>query len=432
MGSPPLRILIAGGGVAGLEALLALRDLAGDRVELTLLSPNQEFVYRPMAVAEPFGRGLADRDSLAEIAADVQAELVRGALVSVDAGARIAVTETGSCLSYDALLIAVGAVSEPPFRRVLTWTPEADAAVFGGLLRDLDEGYVKRVAFVVPPGVAWALPAYELALMTAWQAWGMGHDDVRVTIFTPEDAPLGLFGAQATAAVRQDLEEAGIEAEVGVYVVEDPQIPGRLVLHPGARALDAERIVALPRALGPGLRGVPSDARGFVPTDLHGRVAGVEGVWAAGDATAFAVKQGGLASQQADAAAESIAARAGAELQPRPYRPVLRGMMLTGRGKAWMRHELAGEDEGAAVRRALWWPPTKIAGRYLSPYLAARHGREAVGEGPRPDGHPVELDLERDLPAAADALRRASLRTDAARARFERQRAEARRQPPTG
>ena len=423
-----VRVLIAGGGVAGLEALLALRDLAGDRVELTLLSPEQEFVYRPMAVAEPFGRGRADRHPLADIAADVRAELIQGALAEVDPGAHVAITGTGQRLPYDALLVAVGAGSEPAFRRVLTWTPETDAELFGGLLRDLDEGYLKRVAFVVPPGVAWALPAYELALMTAWQAWGMGHDDVQVTVYTPEDAPLGLFGTQATVAVRHDLEEAGVQAETGVYVAEDPQTSGRLILHPGERTLDAERVVALPRAIGPGLPGLPANARGFIPTDLHGRVPDVDAVWAAGDAIAFPVKQGGLASQQADAAAESIAAAAGAELEPRPYRPVLRGMMLTGRGKAWMRHQPAGGGEGTAVRRALWWPPTKIAGRYLSPYLAARHGTDAVGEGPQPDGQPVELDLERELPATADALRQASLRGEAERARIAQLRAEARRE----
>jgi sulfide:quinone oxidoreductase len=422
------QVLIAGAGVAGLEALLALRDLAGDRIELTLLSPEQEFVYRPMAVAEPFGRGRADRDPLADIAADVRAELVHGALAQVDAPNHVAITGTGQRLSYDALLVAVGAGSEPAFRHVLTWTPETDAELFGGLLRDLDEGYLKRVAFVVPPGVAWALPAYELALMTAWQAWGMGHDDVQVTVYTPEDAPLGLFGTQATVAVRHDLEEAGVHAETGVYVAEDPQTPGRLVLHPGERTLDAQRVVALPRAVGPGLPGLPANARGFIPTDLHGKVPDVDAVWAAGDAIAFPVKQGGLASQQADAAAESIAAHAGADLEPRPYRPVLRGMMLTGRGKAWMRHQPAGGGEGTTLRRALWWPPTKIAGRYLSPYLAARHGTDAVGAGPEPDGQPVELDLERELPATADALRQASLRGEAERARFVELRAEARRE----
>ena len=427
--SSPLRVLIAGGGVAGLEALLALRDLAGDRVQLTLLSPEDEFVYRPMAIAEPFGRGRADRHPLADIASDVDAELIKAALAEVDAGGRIAVTGTGQRLSYDALLVTVGAGSEPAFRHVLTWTPETDAQLFGGLLRDLDEGYLKRVAFVVPPGVAWALPAYELALMTAWQAWGMGHDDVHVTLYTPEDAPLGLFGTAATVAVRHDLEEAGVEAETGVYVADDPNAPGRLILHPGERPLDAERVVALPRAVGPGLPGLPANARGFIPTDLHGRVPDLAAVWAAGDAVAFPVKQGGLASQQADAAAESIAAYAGAALEPRPYRPVLRGMMLTGRGKAWMRHEPAGgSGEGTAVRRALWWPPTKIAGRYLSPYLAALHGTDAVGEGPQPDGQPVELDLARDLPATADALRQASLRSEAERARFAQSRAEARRE----
>jgi sulfide:quinone oxidoreductase len=424
-----LRVLIAGGGVAGLEALLALRDLAGDRVELTLLSPEDEFVYRPMAIGEPFGRGRADRHPLADIANDVKADLIKAALAEVDPGARIAVTGTGQRLSYDALLVAVGAGSEPAFRRVLTWTPETDAELFGSLLRDLDEGYLKRVAFVVPPGVAWALPAYELALMTAWQAWGMGHDDVRVTVYTPEDAPLGLFGTAATVAVRHDLEEAGVEAETGVYVAEDPHAPGRLILHPGERVLDAERVVALPRAIGPGLPGLPANARGFIATDLHGRIPDLEAVWAAGDALAFPVKQGGLASQQADAAAESIAAYAGAALEPRPYRPVLRGMMLTGRGKAWMRREPAGgAGEGTAVRRALWWPPTKIAGRYLSPYLAARHGTDAVGEGPPPDGQPVELDLERDVPATADALRQASLRGEAERGRIAQQRADARRE----
>jgi sulfide:quinone oxidoreductase len=421
-------VLIAGGGVAGLEALLALRDLAGDRVELRLLSSEAEFVYRPMAIAEPFGRGRADRHLLANIVHDLDAQLIRGELAEIDGDRRTAVTGAGEPLSYDALLVAVGAGSEPAFRRTLTWTPETDAELFGGLLRDLDEGNSKRVAFVVPPGVAWALPAYELALMTAWQAWGMGQDDVEVTVYTPEDAPLGLFGTRATAALRHDLEEAGVQAETGVYVVEDPEIPGRLVLQPGERTLDAERVVALPRAVGPGLPGVPSDRRGFVLTDLYGKVPDVDGVWAAGDAIAFPVKQGGLASQQADAAAEAIATAAGANVEPRPFRPVLRGMMLTGRGKEWMRHEPAGgAGEGSAVRRALWWPPTKIAGRYLSPYLAALQGRDAVDESPRPDGHAVELDLERELPAAADALRQASLRGEAERALFAQRRADARR-----
>ena len=431
MSSDRFRVLIAGGGVAGLEALLALRDMAGDRVDLALLAPEAEFVYRPMAVAEPFGRGRADRHPLADIASEFGAELIPSRLVEVDAAGRAAVTEAGQHVSYDALLVAVGAGSEPALRRALTWTPETDAELFGGLLRDLDEGYAKRVAFVVPPGVAWALPAYELAMMTAWQTWGMGHDDIEVTVYTPEDAPLGLFGTRATAALRDDLEEAGVRAETGVYVTEDPLQPGRIVLLPGERTLEADRVVALPRAVGPAVPGLPADSRGFLPTDLHGKVPDLDRVWAAGDAIAFPVKQGGLAAQQADAAAEAIAAAFGIDLTPQPFHPVLRGMMLTGRGQAWMRHTPAGVGEGNAERRALWWPPTKIAGRYLSPYLVARH--ESVADIPQPDGQPVDLDLEREVPSVADALEQARLRGDDERARLRQRRAEARleAQPPS-
>ena len=324
----------------------------------------------------------------------------------------------------------MGARSEPAFRRPLTWTPERDPELFAGLLRDLEEGYLKKVAFVVPPGVAWPLPAYELALMTAWEAWGMGQEDAQITVYTPEEAPLGLFGAAASAGVRHDLEEAGIDVVTGAYLVEQPGPRGDLVVHPGDLPLDAERVVALPRAAGPGLPGLPADFHGFVLTDRHGKVPGTEAIWAAGDAIAFPVKQGGLAAQEADAAAEAMAAFLGAEIEPRPFQPVLRGMMLTGRGSQWMRQGVAGgRGDGTTSPHALWWPPTKVAGRYLSPFLARLDGGEAIDDAVSPDGKLVELDLERDLPAAADALRQATLRSDAHRLAFERLRADARRDP---
>jgi sulfide:quinone oxidoreductase len=406
-----LRVLIAGGGVAGLEALLALRDLAGDRVDVTVLAPEREFVYRPMSVAEPFARGRAERRDLDEIVRDAGGRLVHGALAEVDAGNHTAITNDGERLGYDALLIAIGARSTEVYDRIPTWTPERDPEVFGGLLRDLDEGYTKRVAFIVPPGATWPLPAYELALMTAWQAWGMGQEDVAVTVYTHEDAPLGLFGPQATVALREDLDEARVRVETGAFVQQDG---GRLVVQPGNRKLDAQRTVALPAASPYQLRGVPVDDRGFIPSDLHGRVPGLADVWVAGDATNFPVKQGGLAAQQADAAAETIAARAGAPVDPQPFTPVLRGVVLTGRGKRWIRREMDddGADEGEAERRALWWPPTKVAGRYLSPYLAKLEDA-ADDAADLPPGQPVELDLEREVPAAADALQTARRREQA-------------------
>jgi sulfide:quinone oxidoreductase len=219
----------------------------------------------------------------------------------------------------------------------------------------------------------------------------MGQSDVDVAVYTPEDAPLGLFGAAASEALRSELDEVGVRVVCDVHVQDGAR---GLVVGPGGQPLDAQRAVALPRATGPALPGVPGDDRGFIPADRHGKVA--DAVWVAGDAMAYPVKQGGLAAQQADAAAQAIAAAAGADADPQPFRPVLRGVLLTGRGRQWMRHALdAGDEQGSTARHALWWPPTKVAGRYLSPDLGAIEDAEELGSPARPDGQPVELDLDR-------------------------------------
>ena len=106
----------------------------------------------------------------------------------------------------------------------------------------------------------------------------------------------------------------------------------------------------------------------------HGLVHGLEDVYAAGDATTFPIKQGGLATQQADAVAEYIAAAVGAALEPKPFRPILRGLVLTGGRPEFLRAEIfrSSRRTSTAEPEALWWPPAKIAGRYLGPFLAER------------------------------------------------------------
>jgi hypothetical protein len=105
--------------------------------------------------------------------------------------------------------------------------------------------------------------------------------------------------------------------------------------------------------------------------DEHSRVSGLADVYAAGDGTTFPVKQGGIATQQADAAAEAIAARVGAAVTPSPIRPTLRGRLLTGIAPIYLRAQIAGTGDSFEVAaNPLWWPPSKIAGRYLAPYLA--------------------------------------------------------------
>ena len=172
---------------------------------------------------------------------------------------------------------------------------------------------------------------------------------------------------------------------------------GQLSLIPNG-TLAAERVVSLPSLLGPQLEGLPADPDGFIPVDLHGLVQGEEDVYAAGDATNSPIKQGGVASQQADAAAEAIAARAGAAVDPQPFRPVLRGLLLTGSTPRYMSAEVSGGrgEDWRVSDHALWWPPSKIAGKRLAPYLALRHDELET----EPTGLTVDVEVP-DRPAGS-------------------------------
>jgi sulfide:quinone oxidoreductase len=170
---------------------------------------------------------------------------------------------------------------------------------------------------------------------------------------------------------------------------------GALVVVPG-RAIRTDRVVSLPVPQGRRIPGLPDDGRGFVRTDQHGRVEGRDDVYAAGDITAFPLKQGGLATQQADAAAESIAALAGAPITPSPFRPVLRGLLLTGLTPRFMAASLL-DASSEADTEPLWWPPAKIVGRYLAPFLADHAGvsAETPPEALAAEGVSVDVELER-------------------------------------
>jgi len=397
----PHRVVIAGGGIAGLEALLALRALGESRVEITLVSAEEDFVYRPLAVARPFAMGHATRTPLAEAVRDAGATLKIAALESVDPAARTIHTSDGD-VEYDELILAIGARATPAFTRGTTWDDRSDDDVVGGLLRDVEEGYAKSLAVVIPPGPGWPLPAYELALLIRRDAYGMGLDP-EITLVTPENAPLAIFGPRAVEAISTDLDAAKIRVETGVYAELSPGHATTVHLRPGDRSFDVARVLALPRLHGRAIPGIPADPDGFVEVDEHCRVRGVPGVWAAGDGIAFPIKFGGLATEQADAAAEDIAVHAGAILVPRPFRPVLRGRLFTGVGRReqWLHYDAAGGGgDGRAAPHALWWPPGKVAGRYLAPWLAARDDEAIADHLPRSGGVPVQADLHRQFAAS--------------------------------
>jgi len=364
------RVLIAGGGVAALEAALALRQLAGERVAVELCAPRADFVYRPFAVGEPYGAAKILRYDLADLADRIGVSFRLGGVFAVDPAAGVATVRDGEEIAYDQMLVASGVRMLWAVPGAVTFWGVSDEGGFGSVVRRLRAGMLRDVVFTMPGGNSWALPLYELALLGAAVLAKSGIGDARLRVVTPEDAPLELFGRAVGAQMGELLRERGIEVLSGVHPVSFED--GRLSVAPG-EPIEAEAVVSLPRLEGRRIDGLPAGQDGFLLVDEHCRVAGVRGVYAAGDVTAFPVKQGGIATQEADVAAEAIAAAAGAEVEPAPFDPVLRGVLWTGDEPRYLYGRPAGGhgEVSKLSREPLWSEPDgKIVGRHLSPFLA--------------------------------------------------------------
>ena len=375
------RVVICGGGIAAVEGLLHLRRLAGDAVDIELVAPNDEFVYRPLAVREPFAFGPPGRYPLRRIARDDAVEWTKDALAWVDPDARVLHTTAGRRVDYDALLIAVGARQVEPYKHVATFRDAEADATYRGIVQDVEGGYTRKLAFIQPVGPVWPLPLYELALMTAERAESMDIRDLELSLVTPEPRPLAVFGNAVSEIVANRLARAGVK----LYTNSSAKVPAarRVVIEPQDVELEDQRIVSVPRVAGPAIRGLPgAGSHGFLPIDKHCAVRGTGGrVFAAGDAANYPIKHGGLGAQMADAAAAAIAVLAGAQEHAPAFNPVIRAKLLTGRDPVYMSaHPVGAETFESEVYDEPPWPSDeKVIAEELGAYLATIDGERTAG-----------------------------------------------------
>jgi sulfide:quinone oxidoreductase len=377
-GSVPLRpgvqVVIAGGGFAALEAALALRALAADRVRITLISPNSEFAYRPAATAEAFGSAPPRVYDLEAIAGDLGAVYRRDRLEAVAPRRKYVRLASGARVGYDALILALGARARAGIAGALMFRDQRDVPRFRRLLLELEAAAVARLVFAVPSGCTWPLPLYELALLSS--SYAAEHRvEGRVTLVTPEPAPLAVFGVEASRLVADLLARGGVRF-VGGSAASSVRRHGSLVLEFDG-AIEADRVVAVPQLRANRVTGVPGDRWGFVATDTCGRVEGLTDVYAAGDMTTCPIKQGGLAAQQADRVADTVAAAVGLPAQGFREAGVLGVRLLGGERPLFLCVELdaLGHPATATLVHSETDQPagrSKVFGRYLTPYLEAR------------------------------------------------------------
>jgi sulfide:quinone oxidoreductase len=385
------QVVIVGGGVAGLEALIAVRALLGARVAVTLVSQDDWFIDRPLTVAEPFGSGSAARYSVPEIAAEFDAGFVRATVEDVAASEHQISCAGGPNLGFETLILAPGARTRPLFADAITFGLEGSGQAVKDMLSRLRSGEVRSAAFVAPSMAGWLLPLYELALMTGRELARSKVEEARLRLVTPEDRPLTLFGDQGSESVARLLAAAGIEFIGATHATVRG---GDVALGATGKSVAADCVVTLPLMRGPGLAGVPAtQPDDFIPVDEHGRVEALADVYAAGDAVDFPVKQGGLAAQQADAVAAHIAARHGARVDAAPFRPVLRVILLTGGEPRFMRSGVPGPLDIPGAWYPLWW--------------RRRRSRAAISRRPSPSARarsqpPREDFIDLDIPLAGE------------------------------
>jgi len=385
------QVLIAGAGVAALETALALRALAGELVSVELVAPEREFAYRPLSVAEPYRYGEMRRFPLDRLVAAAGATPHLGSLAGLDAREKRVTLADGSARSYDALVVATGAQQHEAVPGAITFGGPSGRGAIDGLLARAAAGELRRIVFTRPSTPIWPLPLYELALQTAAYLADQFIRGVEIVVATPEPHPLAAFGDRASDEIGRLLDLRGIDIVLGATPVCWSE--GELLLT-GGDDVQCDAAVALPRLEGGPIDGLPQDGSGFVATDELGWVLGLTDVYAAGDITQFPVKQGGIAAEQADAVATSIASDAGAAVRPRTFEPVLRGILLTGMGPRFVRAEHDGRSSVVDMQ-PLWWPPSKIVGRYLSPFLATQLGLVGADAAPV-DAEGVQIEVTVD------------------------------------
>lgn len=368
------QIFIAGAGAAGLEAMLALREIGGDRATVEICSPGEEFVLRPLAVHEAIEAREIPRFDLKALAHEAGAGFVGQAIASVDPEERRVTFDDQSEAGFDYLLVATGTESLPEVSGARTfWGPGSGEALadYRALFRSRAPS---RVVLTVPSLSAWPLPIYELALFLAAEIKKTSAS-VSLTIATPEADPLEAFGEEASARVNAMLDENWIEFLPGVTPIA---FQGGSLRTASGDFLGADLVIALPALKGRRIDGLPCDEKDFIRVDDRGRVEGLDRVYAAGDATDFPIKFGGLATAQADLAAYSIAARLWGTPEPDPSRPGLEGILLTPDGPVALGEARScsegGPDPGGQLDLS-----QKIRGVFLSPFIskmiAAEEGR---------------------------------------------------------
>jgi NADH dehydrogenase FAD-containing subunit len=328
------RVLVAGGGLGGVETATELKRLLRDRVDVTVITPQTRFLFRPDTVYLPFARLVPGIQFPLETAlARRGIGYLRGRVIGADvdmSAFEVLFDERTGWLRADYLVLATGARPEPSLLpglegRVLSpWTIEGMRRIGSGL-RALADGSERgrrgTVLFMVPPDVDWPPPIYELTFLThAWLRRRGVRDMVEVRFRTAEPVFLRDLGPRLHPVLARGFAQREIEAEFDWKLA---RVEAQSAVDDKGQRVEGDLMIAFAPYRGTAtFPGLPLDGRGFLQTQTEetGRIRGRERVFVVGDAGDFPVKQGELAMLQAVSVADEIAADILGRPRERPFR----------------------------------------------------------------------------------------------------------------
>lgn len=310
------QVTVLGGGFAGLETAFLLKHRLHKEVDITLVSDDPSFLFRPNTIYVPFGQDPDDLRIPLSVPAERQGiHFVQGRVEDVDPGAMRVHLEGDATLPYEHLVIATGASMRPSEVPGLAeyantiWTPQQMQELGEGLAGIVERGKagkVSRILFLIPPNNKCSGPLYEMVFMVETHLRREGvRDSVEIVWTTSEHHYIQAFGPKIHEVVVEEFEDRKIDGHLE-WVVD--RVEPRRVHYTNGEQVEFDLLIAFPPYVSAvSYSSLPSDDRGFLRTTLEDRrVHGVEGVYAPGDAGDFPVKQAFLAFLQADAVAEDI------------------------------------------------------------------------------------------------------------------------------
>jgi sulfide:quinone oxidoreductase len=357
------KILVVGGGFAGVVAAESLAKQLEGKHEVTLVSRTRQFLFYPALVRFAFGQctssdlGFDLREAMFNRGVSfVQAEVAR--IVSHERKVIVAGGDLTGEMSYDFLLLAFG-------RRLATervtgfyenahhlLTPDATLK-FSAAIDNFHNGHAVIGSC---PGARLPVPLFETAFALSRLLKLRGERSRCAITVVSDETPAEMFGG---AAVSEKLLDSLKTHEIEL-VSDFPinQVTPTSILASDGRAIDCNLRMLVPPFCGPspvlytGLTG----PEGYVRVDAAMRVVGEERIYAAGDCVSFpGPKLGHMAVRQGGVAAANLCAEIEGRAPAAVYDHELMLVIDTGDHDSLFLHQELWTDEPAEVHQSRFW-----------------------------------------------------------------------------